>query len=175
MPAQPIEVQTRYIAESMQMLKNVGIEAGGLTMCWSYPKDKNHVLGETALRAAERICGLKYVMVFNDTGDGPGVIYRRDDGGMAVSLRPNVGDVYDHTFGKKTEADIQRDADQTTTTSDAAGVITALMLDYSMTPAEHPWPRLPSVRRGDIDRCPDLDYKRRRIRMASHLHTVRSR
>ena len=29
--AQPLDVQTRYIAEAMQMLKNVGLELGGLT------------------------------------------------------------------------------------------------------------------------------------------------
>jgi len=110
--AQSLPDQTRYIAEAMQMLKNVGIEAGGLTMCWSYPKEKNDLLGGATLRAAEQVCGRKFVMVFNDTGDEPAMIYRRDDGAMAVSIRPNVGDVYDHTFGKKTEADINRDADQ---------------------------------------------------------------
>ena len=109
--AQPLSTQTQYIAEAMRMLKNAGIEAGGLTMCWSYPKEKNQVLGEAALRASEQVCGLKYVMVFNEPGDEPAVIYRRDDGAMAVSIRPNVGDVYDHTFGKKTEEDICRDAD----------------------------------------------------------------
>jgi hypothetical protein len=110
--AQPLSVQVRYIAEAMQMLKNVGIEAGGLTMCWSYPKEKNHVLGEAVLRAAEKVYGLKYVMIFNDTGDRPAVIYRRDDGAMAVSIRPAVADVYEHTFGRKTEQDILRDTDQ---------------------------------------------------------------
>ena len=95
----------------LQLLKNAGIEAGGLTMCWSYPKEKNQVLGEAVLRAAEQVCGLKYVMMFNEPGDEPAVVYRRDDGAMAVLIRPNVGDVYDHTFGKKTEEDIRRDAD----------------------------------------------------------------
>jgi hypothetical protein len=109
---QSLDVQTRYIAEAMQMLKNAGIEAGGLTMSWSYPKDKNHVLGEAALRAAEKVLGLKYIMIFNETGEEPAVIYHRNDGAMAVSIRPSVGDVYDHTFGKKTESDIQRDADK---------------------------------------------------------------
>ena len=109
---QPVDVQTRYIAEAMQMLKNVGLEPGGLTMCWSYAKEKNAVLGEAALGAAEKVCGLKYIMVFNDTGQRPGTIYRRADGAMAVSLRPNVGDCYDHTLGKKTEADIRADADR---------------------------------------------------------------
>jgi hypothetical protein len=110
--AQSLEVQTRYIAEAMQMLKNVGLEAGGLTMCWSYRKDKNHVLGEATLHAAEKVFGLDYVMIFNDTGERPGLIYQREDGARAVSLRPNVGDCYDHTLGKKTEEDIRRDADK---------------------------------------------------------------
>ena len=109
--AQPLETQTRYIAEAMQMLRSAGIEAGGLTMSWFYPKQRNHVLGEAALRAAEKVYGLRYIMVFNETGEEPAVIYRRHDGAMAVSIRPNVGDVYDHTFGKKTEEDILRDAD----------------------------------------------------------------
>lgn len=109
---QPLEVQTRYMAEAMQMLKNVGLETGGLTMCWSFPKSKNPILGEAALRAAEKVHGQKYIMIFNDTGQRPGVIYRRDDGAMAVSLRPNVGDCYDHTLGKKTDKDIQQDADK---------------------------------------------------------------
>jgi len=109
---QPLDVQARYIAEAMQMLKNVGLESGGLTMCWSYKKEKNAVLGEAALNAAEKVCGLKYVMIFNDTGERPGVIYRRGDGATAVSLRPNVGDCYDHTLGKKTEADIRADVDK---------------------------------------------------------------
>ena len=104
-------ILTEYFTEAMQILKNAGITIGGLTMCWDYPTEKNHVLGEAALRAAEKVYGLKYVMVFNDGGDRPGVIYRRDDGAMAVSIRPSVRDVYDHTFGKKTEADIQHDAD----------------------------------------------------------------
>ncbi len=110
--AQPLEAQTRYIAAAMQMLKNVGLEAGGLTMCWSYPKEKNHILGEAVLRAAEKVYGLRYVMVFNETGDEPAVVYRRGDGAVAVSIRPAVADVYDHTFGKKTEEDIRRDADK---------------------------------------------------------------
>ena len=85
---QPLEVQTRYIAEGMQMLKNAGITIGGMTMCWDYPAEKNNILGEAALRAAEKVYGLKYIMVFNDGGDQPGVIYRRDDGAMAVSHSP---------------------------------------------------------------------------------------
>ncbi len=121
LPQQPLEVQTRYIAEGMQMLKNAGITIGGMTMCWDYPKEKNNVLGEAVLRAAEKVYGLKYVMVFNDGGDQPGVIYRRDDGAMAVSLRPSVRDVYDHTWGKMTEADVQRDADQYITADGSQG------------------------------------------------------
>ena len=88
------------------MLKNAGITIGGMTMCWDYPADRNHILGEAALRAAQKVYGLNYIMVFNDGGDQPGVIYRGDDGAMAVSIRPSVRDVYDHTFGKMTEADI---------------------------------------------------------------------
>ena len=60
-------------------------------------------------------------MVFNEPGDRPKVIYRRADGAMAVSLRPSVEDVYDHTFGKKTETDIQRDADGYITADGTAG------------------------------------------------------
>ena len=123
--AQPLATQTRYIAEALQLLKNAGIEAGGLTMAWFYPKDKNHVLGEASLRAAEQVLGLNYVMVFNDTGDAPGVIYRRDDGAMAVSIRPNVGDVYDHTFGKKTAEDIRVDADKYITADGTSGTFVA--------------------------------------------------
>ena len=108
---QPLAVQTEYIAEAMRMLKNAGIEAGGLTMCWSYPKEKNATLGEAAVRAAEKVLGLKYIMVFNDPGEQPEVIYRGDDGATAVSLHPAVTDVYDHTFGKKTEQDILHDAE----------------------------------------------------------------
>lgn len=118
---QPVTVQTGYIAEAMRMLKSAGIEAGGLTMCWFYPKEKNATLGEVAVRAAEKALGLKYVMVFNDTGDQPGVIYH-SDGLTAVSLRPNVTDVYDHTFGKKTEQDVQRDADRYITADGQRGL-----------------------------------------------------
>ncbi len=109
---QPVDVQAEYIAEAMRMLTRAGIPVGGLTMCWSYPQEKNHVLGQATLRAAREVCGLDYVIVFNDTGLKPGVIYQSGDGGMVVSLRPGVGDVYDHTFGKKTEQDIQHDADR---------------------------------------------------------------
>jgi len=119
---QPLAVQTDYIAEAMRMLKSAGIEAGGLTMCWFYPKEKNAALGEAAVRAAEKTLGLKYVMVFNDTGDQPGVIYRGSDGATAVSLRPNVTDVYDHTFGKKTEQDILHDADRYITADGQRGL-----------------------------------------------------
>jgi hypothetical protein len=31
---------------------------------------------------------------------------------VAVSIRPAIGDVYEHTFGKKTPEDIRRDADR---------------------------------------------------------------
>ncbi|MBI5688125.1 MAG: hypothetical protein HZC54_23880 [Verrucomicrobia bacterium] len=119
---QPLAAQTHYIAEAMRMLKNAGIEVGGLTMCWSYPKEKNATLGEAAVRAAEKVFGLKYVMLFNDTGDQPGVIYRGDDGAMAVSLRPNVTDVYDHTFGKKTKQDVLGDADRYITANGQRGL-----------------------------------------------------
>ena len=94
-------------------------------MAWFYPKDKNHVLGEASLRAAEQVLGLKYVMVFNDTGETPEVIYRRNNGAMAVSIRPNVGDVYDHTFGKKTVEDIRVDADKHITADGAGGTFVA--------------------------------------------------
>ncbi|MBC8875457.1 MAG: hypothetical protein H8E44_39025 [Planctomycetes bacterium] len=118
---QTLDVQTAYITEAMQMLTRAGIEVGGLTMCWSYPKDKNHVLGEAALRAAREVCELDYVVLFNDTGVKPGVIYRGDGGAMVVSLRPGVGDVYDHTFGKKTDVDVQQDADRYITADGTAG------------------------------------------------------
>ncbi len=118
---QSLGVQAEYIAESMRMLTGAGIEIGGLTMCWSYPKEKNHVLGEATLKAAREVCGLDYVILFNDTGQKPGVIYRGEDGAMVVSLRPGVGDVYDHTFGKKTERDIQQDADRYITADGNAG------------------------------------------------------
>ena len=119
--AQPLDVQTRYVTEAMQMLKNAGITAGGLTMCWRYPAEKDNVLGEAVLRAAEKVYGLKYVMVFNENGDQPRVIYRRDDGAMAVSLRPSVDDVFEHSYGKKTEADIQHDADTYITVDGSQG------------------------------------------------------
>jgi hypothetical protein len=118
---QPLDVQSRYIAEGMQLLKNAGITIGGLTQCWDYPADRNNILGEAAVRAAQKVYGLKYVMVFNDGGDQPGVIYRGDDGLMAVSIRPSVRDVYDHTFGKMTDADVERDADGYITADGAAG------------------------------------------------------
>ena len=120
--AQPLAVQTDYIAEAMRMLKSAGIEAGGLTMCWFYPKEKNAALGEAVVRAAEKVLGLKYVMVFNDTGQQPEIIYRGDDGATAVSLHPAVTDVYDHTFGKKTEQDILHDADRYITADGQRGL-----------------------------------------------------
>jgi len=121
LPLQPVKTQTQYIAAAMKMLRNAGLEPGGLTMCWSYPTEKETLLGQATLDAAERVCGLKYVMIFNEPGDRPQVIYRRADGAMAVSLRPLVEDVYDHTFGKKTEADIRRDADKYITADGTAG------------------------------------------------------
>ena len=121
LPLQPVETQTQYIAAAMKMLRDVGLEPGGLTMCWSYPTEKEALLGQATLEAAERVCGLKYVMVFNEPGDRPQVIYRRADGAMAVSLRPLVEDVYDHTFGKKTEADIRHDADRYITADGTSG------------------------------------------------------
>ena len=108
---QTLETQTEYIAESMRLLHSVGIEFGGLTMCWRYPPEKNYILGEATLTAAEKIAGLKFVMIFNDKGERPGVIYKRADGAMAVSMRPALSDVLDYS-DKFTEADIQRLADQ---------------------------------------------------------------
>jgi hypothetical protein len=121
--AQPIEVQAEYIAEGMRMLKNVGIEAGGLTICWTYPKEKNDVLGEATLRAAEKVFGLKFVMVFNDMGDKPALIYRRGDGAAAVSIRPSIGDFSfaEHSSGKMTEKDVKLDADKYITEDGAGG------------------------------------------------------
>jgi hypothetical protein len=89
----------------------VGIEFGGLTMCWHYPPEKNHILGEATLTAAEKVAGLKFVMIFNDKGERPGVIYKREDGAMAVSMRPALTDLLDYS-DKFTEADIQRLADK---------------------------------------------------------------
>lgn len=110
---QSLETQTEYIAEAMRMLKNAGIESGGLTMCFSYPANKNSILGEATLRAAEQVLGLKFVMVFNDVGETPGIIYRRDNGAMAVSIRPNISDVLvGQGSGEMTEKDIERDADK---------------------------------------------------------------
>jgi hypothetical protein len=108
---QSLETQTEYIAESMRLLKSVGIEFGGLTMCWHYPPEKNHILGEATLTAAEKVAGLKFVMIFNDKGERPGVIYKREDGAMAVSMRPALSDVLDYS-DKFTDADVQRLADQ---------------------------------------------------------------
>jgi hypothetical protein len=108
---QSLETQTDYITESMQLLKNVGIEFGGLTMCWHYPPEKNHILGEATLRAAEKVQGSKFVMIFNDKGEKPAVIYKRADGAMAVSMRPALTDLLDYS-DKFTEADIQRLADR---------------------------------------------------------------
>lgn len=71
LPLQPVETQTQYIAAAMKMLRDVGLEPGGLTMCWSYPTEKEALLGQATLEAAERVCGLKYVMVFNEPGDRP--------------------------------------------------------------------------------------------------------
>jgi hypothetical protein len=109
---QPLDVQTAYVVEAMRMLKDAGITPGGLTMCWSYPADKNHVLGEATLRAARQVCGLDYVIVFNDTGgDKPEIIFQDQKGGLAVSMRCRVGDRYRHTFGKMQAKEIQEDAD----------------------------------------------------------------
>ena len=108
---QSLETQTEYITEAMRLLKSVGIEFGGLTMCWHYPPEKNHILGEATLTAAEKVAGLKFVMIFNDKGERPGVIYKREDGAMAVSMRPALSDVLDYS-DKFTEADVQRLADQ---------------------------------------------------------------
>jgi iron(III) transport system substrate-binding protein len=98
---QSLEVQTQYIAYAMRMLKKVGLNPGGLTMCWSYPKEKNNILGEATLRAAEQELGLKFVIIFNDEGDRPGIIYRRDDGAVAVSMRPAVRDYISGGGGHK--------------------------------------------------------------------------
>ena len=35
LPLQPVETQTQYIAAAMKMLRDVGLEPGGVTMCWS--------------------------------------------------------------------------------------------------------------------------------------------
>ena len=120
--AQPLEIQTQYVAEAMRMLQSAGIQSGGLTMCWSYPAEKNAILGEATVRAAEKVLGLKYVMVWNNPGQQPTVIYRGSDGGTAVSVHAAVEDVYDHTFGKKTEQDILHDADQYITTDGQRGL-----------------------------------------------------
>ncbi|OGV56133.1 MAG: hypothetical protein A2X49_14600 [Lentisphaerae bacterium GWF2_52_8] len=94
--AQPLELQSEYIAEAMRMLKNVGIEAGGLTMCWNY-SGSDKVLGEATLNAAEKVLGLKFVMIFDDTGERPGIAYKRADGALAVDINPNASD--DYIFG----------------------------------------------------------------------------
>ena len=118
---QSLETQTEYIAEAMQLLKNVGIKAGGLTMCWNYPAERNHILGEATLRAAEKVQGLKFVVIFNDKGEKPAVVYKRADGAMAVSMRPAISDLIDYsdTF---TEADIQRIADRFISADGSSGL-----------------------------------------------------
>ena len=107
---QSLETQTDYIAESMRLLTSMGIKVGGLTICWNYPSEKNDILGEATLTAAEKVAGLKFVMIFNDKGERPSIIYKRADGAMAVSMRPALTDLLDYS-DKFTEADIQRVAD----------------------------------------------------------------
>ena len=132
LPTQSLEVQTAYIAEAMRMLKNTGIESGGLTMCFSYPADKNNILGEATLRAAEEVLGLKFVMIFNDSGKKPGIIDKRDDGAMAVSIRPNISDVLvAHGSGNMTDKDIERDADKYISADGTTGLFVAQIKEGS--------------------------------------------
>jgi len=126
LPTQSVEVQTEYIAEAMRMLKDVGIDTGGLTMCFTYPASKNNILGEATLRAAEQVLGQRFVMVFNDSGEKPGIIYKRDDQAAAVSIRPNVGDVLvGHGSGEMTEEDIERDAGKYISADGTTGLFAA--------------------------------------------------
>lgn len=118
---QSLETQTEYITEAMRLLKNVGIESGGLTMCWNYPPEKNHILGEATLRAAEKVYGLKFVAIFNDKGEKPAVIYKREDGAMAVSMRPYISDLLDYS-DKFTDADIQRLSDKLISADGTSGL-----------------------------------------------------
>ena len=43
LPLQPLETQTQYIAAAMKMLRDAGLEPGGLTMCWSQPSGRLRV------------------------------------------------------------------------------------------------------------------------------------
>ncbi|MGH9892015.1 MAG: hypothetical protein ACREA0_08545, partial [bacterium] len=93
--AQSPEIHLEYITESMRLMKSAGFDqVGGLSMCWSYPEQQNALLGESALRAAEKVYGLTDIVVFNNIGDKVEVMFKRPDGARAVLIQPNVGDVY---------------------------------------------------------------------------------
>ena len=121
LPLQPVETQTQYIANAMKMLRDAGLEPGGLTMCWCYPTEKEALLGQATLQAAERVCGLKYVLVFNEPGDRPKVIYRRADRRHGRVAPPaGRGRIRPH-LRQETEADIRHDADGYITADGTAG------------------------------------------------------
>lgn len=107
-----IEAKTHYIAYAMQRLKNAGLSCGGVTMCWSIPIEHNADFGRATLEAMRSVYGVKDVMIFNDSGADPEVVYRSVDGYVATKTPPRVNDL-DGVFyraGHPTPERIEADA-----------------------------------------------------------------
>ena len=108
-----VEQKTDYVAYALQKLKNVGITAGGCTMCWSIPTEQNADFGRAVLDAMARVYGPRNVMIFNDSYAEPAVVYRSPSGHAAVKVPSSVGDLDGVLYrsGAPTPARVHADAE----------------------------------------------------------------
>jgi hypothetical protein len=88
-----VEAKTNYVTYAMQRLKNAGLSCGGATMCWAIPPELNAEFGQATIEAMRRVYGAKDVIIFNDSGADPEVVYRSADGYVATKTPPRVGDL----------------------------------------------------------------------------------
>jgi hypothetical protein len=77
----------------MRKLRDAGIACGGLTMCWTYPYEKNDVLGRAVSEAMARVYGPGDAMLFNDLNTKPRVVHRAADGHVVTTTPTNVDDL----------------------------------------------------------------------------------
>jgi hypothetical protein len=88
---QPLEVQTRYIANTMVLLKNVGFDLDGLTAPWGGWRN----LAKNTSDALYEVFKKDFAVYFAEYGEEPAIAYEdKQTGRTAVSLRPQINEIH---------------------------------------------------------------------------------
>ena len=88
---QPLEQQVAYISAAMRMLKDVGLEAQGLTTPWGGWRN----VARNAAEALHKVYGQGFAVYFAEYGQGPAITYEDKAARLtAVSLRPQMWEIH---------------------------------------------------------------------------------